>query len=153
MKCAGDRATCTSHNDDLARTHVCVCVCGLCVRVWLLCVYVLGTSIHADAPTDAYSTVQVTHVPLIHQPFKMPRRGAESPDRLLTTQSPSTRTTSGINLTRPGTHEEARSYTPASPWFTVPPTPNNPAETGIIFINQVRLRCDVSRGETLGVQL
>ena len=143
------------NNDDVAPTRVWVCVCGLCMRVWLLCVcvHVLCTSIHADAPTHACSTVQVTHVPLIHQPLKMPRKGAESPDRLLTAQSPSSRTTSGISLARPGTHDEARSYTPASPWFTAPPTPNNPAETGIIFINQVRLRCDVSRGETLGVQL
>ena len=33
LKCAGDRANYTSHNDYIAPTRVCVCVCGLCMRV------------------------------------------------------------------------------------------------------------------------
>ena len=48
-----------------------------------------------------------------------------------------TRPGTGIALTRPSTQDQLRPFTPSSPWFTVPTTPNNPAETGIMFIDKV----------------
>ena len=51
--------------------------------------------------------------------------------------TPASRPGTGAAWSRPATQDRAHICTPTSPYFTLPNTPNNPAETGIIFINTV----------------
>ena len=61
-------------------------------------------------------------------------RGSATPS-----STPTTRPGTSEALTRPPTQDHGRACTPATPYFTLPNTPNNPAESGIIFINNVSL--------------
>ena len=68
-----------------------------------------------------------------------PLLSARDHQRLMTSSTALFGPGTARSFSRPGTRDQPLSFTPPSTWFTMPNTPNNPAKTGVVFINKVLL--------------